>query len=416
MQKILGPGELDDSAVSQNCPSWMTQNKYVPLAARPESPSVRNAKRNDLIGVSGRTALMESLVNLEDYEDNRLQPIQQQKRFMRTSNIKTFYVPSSSIPDPSHGSWGVHAKLSNSQKIKKRAKSYADLQPNFVARHKGVYSRDPEAFRMRLGSCASFGMSIKNSANLLRKDGIGMLPSLERKQQRLKKKALQRAMSNMEREIRQFEHLNSTQGLRASQSEKSLMAFSTAHIGNLTTEIHKQVTLDQMKNMVRGSKYLFAPVKSRSQRSTSRSRSAFRAKTNTPKSPGKKTAGKGISNGKSTARSSKNTSRSSRDTSRAPKGTSRSRKNSFVGSDLGDDDDRPQYVFEQQLAEQNREQLLLILGYQHCAEKCKIAAIERTKRLEAEARRETNMFRKTGDISDFGRRSIANFFQSSFRV
>ena len=119
MQKILGPGELDDSAVSQNCPSWMTQNKYVPLAARPESPSVRNAKRNDLVGVSGRTALMESLVNLEGYEDNRLQPIQQQKRFMRTSNIKTFYVPSSSIPDPSDGSWGVHAKLSNSQKIKK---------------------------------------------------------------------------------------------------------------------------------------------------------------------------------------------------------------------------------------------------------------------------------------------------------
>ena len=208
MQKILGPGELDDSAVSQNCPSWMTQNKYVPLAARPESPSVRNAKRNDLIGVSGKTALMESLVNLEDYEDNRLQPIQQQKRFMRTSNIKTFYVPSSSIPDPSDGSWGVHAKLSNSQKIKKRTKSHADLQPNFVERHKGVYNRDPEAFRMRLGSCASFGMSIKNSAKLLRKDGIGMLPSLERKQQRLKRKALQRAMSSMERELRQLEHLN----------------------------------------------------------------------------------------------------------------------------------------------------------------------------------------------------------------
>ena len=82
MQKILGPGELDDSAVSQNCPSWMTQNKYVPLAARPESPSVRNAKRNDLIGISGRTALMESLVNLEDYEDNRFRAHQYQTQVM----------------------------------------------------------------------------------------------------------------------------------------------------------------------------------------------------------------------------------------------------------------------------------------------------------------------------------------------
>ena len=219
----------------------------------------------------------------------------------------------------------------------------------------------------------------------------------------------------MEREIRQFEHLKSTQGLRASQSEKSLMAFSTAHIGNLTTEIHKQVTLDQMKNMVRGSKYLFAPVKSRSQRSTSRSRSAFAPKPTPLNRQAKKLPGKESVMVKVQLVPQK-TLRDLQEIRPVHRGTSRSRKNSFVGSDLGDDDDRPQYVFEQQLAEQNREQLLLILGYQHCAEKCKIAAIERTKRLEAEARRETNMFRKTGDISDFGRRSIANFFQSSFRV
>ena len=45
----------------------------------------------------------------------------------------------------------------------------------------------------------------------------------------------------------------------------------------------------------------------------------------------------------------------------------------FAGSDIVDDqdevDDRPEFVFEEQLADQTREQLLHILGYQYCAEK-----------------------------------------------
>ena len=71
-QIILGPGELDDSAVSQNCPTWMTRNKFVPLAKRPESPSVRDARRLEKIWPVGHTALMESIVNMEEHEPSKL--------------------------------------------------------------------------------------------------------------------------------------------------------------------------------------------------------------------------------------------------------------------------------------------------------------------------------------------------------
>ena len=80
-QIILGPGELDDSAVSQNCPTWMTRNKFVPLAKRPESPSVRDARRLEKIGPVGHTALMESIVNMEEHEPSKLKPIERKKRY-----------------------------------------------------------------------------------------------------------------------------------------------------------------------------------------------------------------------------------------------------------------------------------------------------------------------------------------------
>jgi hypothetical protein len=396
-QKILGPGELDDSAVSSNCPTWMTQNIYVPLAARPDSPSVRDKRRNEKLGPVGRAALMESIVNMQETEHQQLKPIQQRKRYMRTSNIKTFYVPQATIPDPTMGSWGVHAKLSNSQKIKKFSKSQTDLQPTFGTRHKEVYDKDPATFKMRLGSCASFGMSIKNSKPLLRKYGIGVLPSIERKQERMRRTALSRAVSCMRKELKQLKRLQSTQALRASQSDSALSRFHRNHIGNFSTEIDKLVSDDEMKHMIRGAKILFAPVPTRSQRSTSRSRGTSRSRKES-----------------FTGRNSKNGS------SRKQSGTSRnagsSRKNSFAGSDAGEEevDDRPQYVFEQQLAEQTREQLLHILGYQYCAEKCKVAAIARLKRLDAEARKNTNVYDDVGQISKFGRQSITNFFETKF--
>ena len=408
-QIILGPGELDDSAVSQNCPTWMTRNKFVPLAKRPESPSVRDARRLEKIGPVGHTALMESIVNMEEHEPSKLKPIERKKRYMRTSNIKTFYVPEETIPDPSMGSWGVHAKLSNSQKIKKFSKAQNDLQPSFVVRHKDVYDRDPTTFRMRLGSCASFGMSIKNSAQLLRKDGIGTLPSLERKQQRLKRNALRRAIFGMSKELKLLERLNATQGFRSSQSESALHTFSTIHIGNFRTEVDKLVSDDEMREMVRGSKYLFAPVPSRSQRSSSRHTSRTTSRSRATSRSRKESFNTGRSNNSKGGRtSSKNTSR-----------TNRSRKNSFAGSDIVDDqddeiDDRPEFVFEEQLADQTREQLLHILGYQYCAEKCKLAAIARTERLEAEARKDKNVYKPNGTMTDFGRASITNFFQTKF--
>ena len=74
--------------------------------------------------------------------------------------------------------------------------------------------------------------------------------------------------------------------------------------------------------------------------------------------------------------------------------------------------DRPEFVFEEQLADQTREQLLHILGYQYCAEKCKLAAIARTERLEAEARKDKNVYKPNGTMTDFGRASITNFFQT----
>ena len=76
---------------------------------------------------------MESIVNIQEHEPSKLKPIERKKRYMRTSNIKTFYVPEETIPDPSMGSWGVHAKLSNSQKnLEKFSKAQNDLQPSFV--------------------------------------------------------------------------------------------------------------------------------------------------------------------------------------------------------------------------------------------------------------------------------------------
>ena len=135
-------------------------------------------------------------------------------------------------------------------------------------------------------------------------------------------------------------------------------------------------------------------------RTTSRSRATSRSR--------KESFNTGRSNNSKGGRtSSKNTSR-----------TNRSRKNSFAGSDIVDDqdeiDDRPEFVFEEQLADQTREQLLHILGYQYCAEKCKLAAIARTERLEAEARKDKNVYKPNGIMTDFGRASITNFFQTKF--
>ena len=41
--------------------------------------------------------------------------------------------------------------------------------------------------------------------------------------------------------------------------------------------------------------------------------------------------------------------------------------------------------------------------------KCKLAAIARTERLEAEARKDKNVYKPNGIMTDFGKASITNF-------
>ena len=237
----------NDSAISSNAPSFMTRNSFVPLARRPVSPTLLFNKR----GAPARTSLMKSQINLQEIGAPR-QNAGGEKDWVRTSPIKRFCIPRKSMPDPTLNG------LSNSQKIKA---IYPSNQARFEERHREVYTTDPSCFRRRSGSLAAFGKSIKTSAVLLRKDGIQVLPSIQRKTRHLRESRIRKHAMSKELEMKRHDLMESTLLLRSSQSEHILDTFAKTNVGNRKTCMFEMMNKEELLESIRGKKHLFQPEK-----------------------------------------------------------------------------------------------------------------------------------------------------------